>query len=221
MVSSLSDEFIGEASLAQLANKAIREASSDVAVAAAMLVVREGIAVATPRRDLNPAASAVLKEFGIIRRGGSAICGIEQSLGLMSRANAAVNWKTFFGTDYRHAERQIVECRGYATTNATAWVNAMDVFLDLLLASLYRNDTSVGTYDVGSIGSVVGSTRLKGSYPHVQSLVESIHLKRYESHLSHAKEKRTGRPTTAVRFSYLKTGHRLIRAAVGELAAAF
>jgi hypothetical protein len=221
MVSSLNNEFIGEASLAQLANKAIRDKSSDVSLAAAMLVVREGIAVATPRRDLNPAASAVLKEFGIIRRGGSSICGIKQSLGLMSGANASVNWKVFFGTDYRHAERQIVECRGYATTNATAWVSAMDVFLDLLLSSLYRHDGSLGTYNVGGIGSVLGSARLKAIYPQVQEIVESIHLKRYGSLLSHAKEKRTGKPTKAVRFSYLRTGHRLVRGAIGELSLKF
>lgn len=221
MVSSLSDEFIGVASLAQIANKAIRDVSVDVALAAAMIVAKGGIEVATPRRDLNPAASAVLKEFGIIRRGGSSICAIEQSLRLMSRANSSVNWRSFFGGDYRHAERQVVECRGYATTNATAWVNAMDVFLDLLLANLYRLDTRLGTYNVGGIGSVMGSARLKSAYPHLQALVESIHLRRYGSLLSHAKEKRTGKPTKAVRFSYLRTGHRLARAAVSELNSAY
>ena len=62
------------------------------------------------------------------------------------------------------------------------------------------------------------STRLKAHFPHVQALVESIHSRRYGSHLSHAKEKKTGRPTRAVRFSYLNTAHKLVRAAVSELA---
>jgi hypothetical protein len=217
MVSTLTDEFIGGPSLGRIVNRAIREESDDVALAASMLLVQKNLAIESPRSDLNPVASAVLKEFGLIRRGFGAPCEIERSLKSMSRANAAVNWKVFFGSDYRHAEKQIVECRGLATTNATAWVNGIDVFLDWLLIGLYRQDPSLGIYQSGGIGSVMTSTRLKAGYPHVQALVESIHQKRYGSNLSHAKEKRTGKPTRAVRFSYLRTAHRLIRAAVAEL----
>ena len=221
MIAVLSDEFIGEPSLASILNRAIRDSSNEVALTAALYLAKSDIEIASPRADVNTVATAVLKEFGKIQRGRRGPCGIEQSLWLMSRAKANVNWKSFFGSNYLHAERQIVECRGLATTNATAWVNGMDVLLDLLLASLYRNDPSLGIYNIGGIGSVMTSLRLKTQYPNVQALVESIHSKRYVSHLSHAMEKRTGRPTKAIRFGYLKKAHRLVRAAVYEIGSKF
>ena len=139
MISALTDKFIGEPSLARIANRAIRDQSVEVSLMAALLVARKDITIESPRTGLNPAAAAVLKEFGKIQRGTGARCGIEVSLKIMSRVDAKVNWKALFASDYRNAEKQVVECRGLAKTNATAWVNGMDVFLDWLLASLYPN----------------------------------------------------------------------------------
>jgi len=100
-------------------------------------------------------------------------------------------------------------------TNITAWVNAMDVLNDWLLEALYSQDTSLGVY--GGIGSIMTSKRLGQKYPHIQALVTSIHQKRYTSALSHAREKRTGRPTQIVKFAYIKTVKPLVQAAIVEL----
>lgn len=102
-------------------------------------------------------------------------------------------------------------------TDITAWVNAMDVFDDWLLEALYDQDKSLGIYS--AIGSVIDAKRLVQNYPNVQAMVKSVHEKRYVSALSHAKEKRTGRPTQPIKFAYLKTAKPLARAAIIELAA--
>lgn len=136
----------------------------------------------------------------------------------MVERTAKVNWKRFFGNDYSNAEKQIICCRAFAETDITAWINAMDVFNDWLLISLYRNDPSLGTYKEGKVGSVMNSKRLKTKYPSIHAMIESIHNKRYESNLSHAKQGRTGRPTQRIKYSSLKKEKPIIRAAISEIA---
>jgi hypothetical protein len=53
-----------------------------------------------------------------------------------------------------------VYCRALADTDISAWVNAMDVFDDLLLNALYTHDSSLGKYTLGQIGSVLHGGRL-------------------------------------------------------------
>lgn len=130
-----------------------------------------------------------------------------------------INWKSVFGGDYRTVEKHIVYARALANTNVTAWVNAMDVFNDWLLAALYRHDPSIGKYQLGHIGSVLSGGRLKKKYPDVYALVDDIHARRLESALSHPTTKQTGKPTKPIKWSYFKTGKKLLRAAIRELAA--
>ncbi len=95
----------------------------------------------------------------------------------------------------------------------------MDVFGDWLLTALYRHDPSIGTYNPGTVGSVLSSTRLKTKYPAIHAMVESIHNKRYESALSHARQRHTGRPTQVIKYTYLRKAKPLVRAAIAEIAA--
>jgi hypothetical protein len=93
----------------------------------------------------------------------------------------------------------------------------MDVFNDWLLIRLYGHDTALGTYTPGKIGSVLNSTRLNKAYPATLDMIKDLHSHRYESHLSHAKIQKTGKPTSHIRYGYLKTAKRLMRAAFIEL----
>jgi len=214
----LVDRFIGRPSFEWLVNHLLRDGSSDVARAAAFVAVSGNVKIVGRSRTIHRDAAAVLREFGLIRRMPAGPCRIRMSFTRMFGRVRDVQWRTVFGRDYREAERQAILCRAYADTNATAWVNAVDVFNDWLLMSLYGHDPSLGTYVPGSVGSVMGSRRLRSKYPAIQAMVRSIHEKRRESALSHAKEKRTGRPTRAVRFSYIRKAKPLIRAAISELA---
>ncbi len=131
----------------------------------------------------------------------------------------AIKWKSVFKKDYAQAERQAVMCRAKADTDVSAWVNATDVFDDLLLNALYRHDTSLGKYTLGKIGSVLNGGRLQKAYPAIYALVEDMHARRLESALSHPTVRKTGHPTKLIKYGYLKKAKSLIRAALAELAA--
>ncbi len=47
----------------------------------------------------------------------------------MTDIDVAVNWRKFFGKNYRHAQSKIVAYKGYFKTNPTAWVSMLDVFV--------------------------------------------------------------------------------------------
>ncbi len=217
----LSDDLIGRPSFETLLNHALRDKSADVAMAGAFIAGQTGTSVSSPRRDIHPCANPILKEFGLIHRSGSRPCGVHTSLERIAGSAARVNWRSFFGANYGVAERHAVECAAFAETNPTAWVNAMDVFDDWLLTGLYSNDSSLGSYTTGKIGSVMLSTRLQACYPKVHEMVKKIHEERYESLLSHARVQRTGKPTRVVTFKFLSGMKEIMRKAIGELATNF
>ena len=208
--------MIGKPSLETIINILLRDNSEDVAIAAAFVIYKNNLTITPPQKTIHSSAAKILKALGIIKRSSGQVCGIDYSFLRMVERTAKVNWKRFFGNDYSNAEKQIICCRAFAETDITAWINAMDVFNDWLLISLYRNDPSLGIYK--AIGSVMDSRRLKIKYPSIQSMIKSIHHKRYESNLSHAKQGRTGRPTQRIKYSYLKKAKPIIRAAISEIA---
>ena len=200
-----------------LLNHSLRSDSADVAITAAWICALVGAKVEAPVRSINPHGKLVLKEMGVIRRARTAVCGVRLAITEMTGYDVPVNWKKLFGKEYRQAEAQLVTCKGYFKTNASAWVNATDGFIDWLLHALYRADPALGTYVMGGVGSVMHSTKLNTNYPAVSRLLREIHAKRYMSHLSHAVVKSTKKPTRAVPYRWLKVGARLMRGAASEL----
>lgn len=217
LVMVVDGEWYGDPSYENLLNAAICDDSSEVAMAAAYMLVASDLGVTAKAKDLNPTAAKVLKASGMIKR-ARGWCGVSTALDRMIGPCSQVPWKKFFGSDYGRAERQVTLCRALAGTNITAWVNAMDVFDDWLLIALYRFDPGLGKYNPGGVGSVMGSKKLTKKYPAVQALVYGIHQRRYESFLSHAKIRSTGKATGAVKYPFLGRGKRLLRNAVNELA---
>jgi len=217
----LSDDLIGQPSFETLMNSALRDESSDVAMAAAFVMGQTAADVSGSRKDINTCANPILKEFGLIRRAGSRACGVHNSLERIAGSAASVNWRGFFGAEYTAAERHAVECAAFAETNVTSWVNAMDVFDDWLVASLYTRDTSLGSYTMGRIGSIMSSIRLQAGYPKLYTMIKAIHDKRRESRLSHPKDFGTGKPTMTIKYKFLRQMKLVIREAIIELAAQY
>ena len=218
LVFELDDTFIGRQPLAGVVNDALSDESGDVALAAVHAVIGARLRIQTPRHLIHPLAAEVLKEFGLIGQSRSRVCGINASLRkIVGDGVTAVKWKTVFGSQYRDAEQQIVRCKGLAQTDITAFVNAMDGFNDYLLEAIYRTDPSLGARQFGNFG-VLSSPRLQSGYPKLFSLIDSIHSKRYGSYLSHARERRSGRPTRPISFKYLRTAKKLIWEAMAEAA---
>lgn len=219
LLSSLEPKFLGPAFLENVFNENIRHQIDDVALVAAARIAYLGLPVRRPLRDINQAAAKALRQMGVISRLPVGVDGVERSLSSLTGSPTGVNWRVVFGKAYKQAEKQSVFCRALADTDATAFVNAADVLDDLLLYRLYRHDPSLGTYVLGSIGSIPTSVRLKKKYPAIFALTTEMHEKRYISNLSHAVAKKTGKPTGRIRYSYLKTARRLMRGAFAELAA--
>jgi hypothetical protein len=199
-------------------NANLRSDSADVAVSAARLMSVLAVTVLRPVRDVHPLARLVLKEFGALRRAKAGVCGIRLAIEEMTGCDIAVAWRAFFGRNYKYAEAQIVECKGYFKTSANSWVNGTDVFIDWLLDALFRRDPALGTYTMGNVGGYLSHGALRANYPAVFRLLNEIHTKRYESNLSHALVRRSGQPTRRIQFTWLRKGAGLIRRAAEELA---
>jgi hypothetical protein len=210
----------------ELLNECLRDPISDVAVAAAVrLAIPVGSKVSVPPRQVQTGAARVLEAFRMVPKGAGAVCGIERYFQkLLQGTPPAMDWKRFFGRDYRSAERQAVLCSGLAQVNVTAWVNATDVFNDWLLSALFRRDKTLGsTYTIGKLGSMMHQGNLKTTYPAVQALVVEIHEKRGESSLSHPVKKKGAvivKRAGLIRYGYIFRAKKYVRMALAELASA-
>lgn len=202
-------------------NSAIRHKNNDIAIAGSWQVISSGEDVVRPVRDLNPLAKIMLKEAGVIRRANAQVCGIKLAIYEMTGQDIPVEWKKIFGRNYKRAEAQIVASKGYFKTSPSAWVNSMDGFNDWLLQAVHDADGSLGGYTLGQLGGVLEKNSLKTSYPKVLKLCREIHQRRYESHLSHALQKRNRKPTKAIPYRWLKTGARYLAQAARELEGRF
>lgn len=204
----------------RLLNVSMRSNDADVALAAGWLAALLDCEVRKPIRDIHPLAKIVLRENGLLRRADTKVCGIRQALHEMTGMDFAVNWRKFFGKNYRHAESKIVACKGYFKTNPTAWVSMLDVFNDLLVDDLFKRDGSMGVRTLGKFGDVIGRKAFKTKFPNTHTLVEELHKKRGEGELSHAVVHATKARTGRIPFKWLKTGRRHLIAALTEINAA-
>ncbi len=223
ITSELDDSVIGKPSLEEIANKQIRHKSQDVSLAGALLIFVYELSVKKPYRDINPVAGKVLRSLGLIRRAPGAPCYIELSLKRMADVTLNINWRAFFGAEYKDAERQIIRCRSYADTDVNGWVNSMDVFLDRMLDKLFVLDGTIGGYKLGRIGSVLHSPRGRFAikYPETYSLAERIHDARTMSDLSHPVVRGTRKATGRIKYDFLIKSKPFIRKSVAEIKAAF
>lgn len=204
----------------RLLNASMRSNDADVSLAAAWLAALVDCEIRKPIRDIHPLAKIVLRESGKLRRADTKVCGIRQALQEMTGIDFAVNWRKFFGKNYRHAESKIVACKGYFKTNPTAWVSMLDVFNDLLVDDLFKRDGSMGVRTLGKFGDVIGRKAFKTKFPKMHTLVDEVHKKRGEGELAHAVVRTTNARTGRIPFKWLKIGRKHIIVALAELKAA-
>ncbi len=217
MVRSIDPHHISRQFFESLVNIALRDTCGDVSLAAAMTFLDQNVNLQGAVKTINRSGRMSLLQGGVIRRGPAAMCGIHQSFVRMLGIVPVINWKKYLGGDYRKLEKQTVCIAAYNETDVTSWVNAMDVFDDWLLAALHRNDATLGPYSLGNIGGSLKHKLRDKKYPAVSALINGIHARRYESNLSHAIQRSSGKPTGPIRWSFFKTGRRLLVAAIEEL----
>lgn len=208
--------------LRRILNQMVVDSCADAALCAAYVAARRGIKPDVPIHQMTGTAKSVLREFRIIKRRRGSVCGIRESLYRLIGKELHVRWKRLLGKNYPGAERQIVACRGYASTSATSWINALDVFNDFLFHAVFVKDGTLGTWPLGNAGSVLRSptSRFARGYPRCYSYARETHDKRLESLLSHPKVRETGRETGHLPFKYIKRSLALMNSAISELEAA-
>ena len=134
---------------------------------------------------------------------------------------SGVKWKKLMGKNYVQAEKQAIEVAALSGTNITAFVNALDVFNDLLLDSLFAADVAIGGYTLGNIDSVLKpASKFAVKYPATFSFANEVHNARYQSMYSHPRVGKTAKPTKKINYQFLGRARGLLKAAVSELNAA-
>jgi len=202
-----------------VANSAVTDVAVDPAIAGALMFGKDGVKPGINTRQMRRQAALMLKEFGLVRRASGRICGINASLSGLLGITVTLNWRALFDSTYRQAERQIVGCRGYASTDATAWVQGLDVFNDLLLDAIFRTNPTFGDYQLGNIGGCTGSppAGLTKYFPKTLDLAREVHDLRYRSYLAHPKVRRTKQATGRIPFRFIRKSKILLHKAVREI----
>ncbi len=222
LVEELELSDLGAATRDRIVQQEIREEARDVAIAAGWKAFVDGIGPTGPQRDGNHSGEIFLRELGLIKRRTASYCGIKKSFHKLDPKMPKVNWKKLLGIHYNQGERQAVEIAALSQTNITAFVNALDVFNEMLLDGLFTADGGIGSFTLGNIGSVLSSTTSKfaARYPSTFALASEVHAQRLTSMYSHARIRATSRPTHRIRYRFLGEAKKLMRSAVGELSAA-
>ena len=219
LVEGLNTQQYGMQYVENLSNEALRDRNGDVSLAAAQKIAQIACAVHRPIRDINPAGGKALRQFGILKRVHGRSCGVEWAFSQLTGISTRIKWRSVFGPRYRQAQTLAIELRALAATNVSAFVNAADVFNDLLLSRLYAHDPTLGGYTLGNIGSVLNSLRLRNGYPRIFDLCSNVHTERLKCLLSHPVVKQTSKPTSRIPYRYLSKAKRLYRAALIEMEA--
>jgi len=219
LITVLDPVQLGENTVKQIIDAGIKDRGNDVALAASWKSFEQSYLPPGRRRSWNRSAQLLLKEVDLIKRSSASHCGITLALNKLDSRIPTVNWKKFFGPRYSQAERQIIETVASSGMNITGFVNLLDVFNDLLIDALFQKDGSIGSYDLGKIGSALHAptSRFATQYPRTYDYAKEVHERRYESMASHPIIQRSGKPTKRITFKFLPKAKRLLKASIVEL----
>lgn len=218
LIEELSFNNVAANTLKNILDEQIMDEARDVALEAGWKSFISSIHLSSPRGRWNPAGGKLLKSLGVIQRNTATYCGIQKSMEKLAPGSPVINWKSLFGTHYQQAEIQAVEIVSLAGTNITAFVNALDVFNDILLDAIFSKDGTIGKYTLGKIGSVLTkNNKLDRKFPNTFTLAYEVHEARYQSMYSHARVKSTAKPTRKIGYRFLGKAKKLLLNAIIEL----
>jgi hypothetical protein len=214
----LNNEGLSLRQLAGVLSLQVCDPSQEVAIAAANQFTNFKLWPNARLDRLNPAAARILRRT-LALPANCARCGVHQALSNLLEDNKIprLSWRRSFRKDYRWMEQQSIECERQARSNPTAFVNALDVFLDALLDKLHKRDRTLGSYQPGNIGGILASTRLRAAYPRTFSLIRDVHNQRGHSRYSHAVNRRTGTKTRSIRWEFVTKVKKDLRRVLNEL----
>jgi len=222
LINALDPAQLGANTLIQIVDTGVKDLGNDAALAAGWKGFEQSYLPPGRRRGWNKSAELLMREVELIKRSSASHCGINHALKKLDSRIPTVNWKKLFGTRYSQAERQIIETVAASGVNITGFVNFLDVFDDLLIDAVYKIDGTIGSYNLGQIGSVLHapSGRFATKFPKTFELTKEVHDRRYESMASHPLIRNSGRPTKRITYKFLATAKKLLQESITELKSA-
>ncbi len=219
LINALDPAQLGANTLNQIVDNGVKDRGNDAALAASWKGFEQFYLPPGSRTGWNKSAELLMREVGLIKRSSASHCGINHALKKLDPRIPAVNWKKLFGARYSQAERQIIETVAASGVNITGFVNFLDVFDDLLIDAVCQSDGTIGSYNLGQIGSVLyaPSGRFATKFPKTFKLTKEVHDRRYESMASHPLIKTSGKPTRRITYKFLPTAKKLMRESIAEL----
>lgn len=220
LIERLNLNNVSNACIRSIIDSSILDKAEDVARASAWKAFLVAHSPSGSRSKWNPAGEILLKEVGMVQRARADYCGIKNSFAKFDKRISSLNWKRLFGNRFAQAERQIIETVAASGVNISGFVNLLDVFNDLLLFAIFTSDGTIGSYNLGKIGSVlIPTSKFAKKFPATFELASVVHNLRYGSMYSHPLVRNTGRPTGKINYKFLSKAKRLLRSSFAELSA--
>ena len=167
---------------------------------------------------LAPYVQHLFKQAGIIQRNRYSNSQISRYLKELIGVNIKLHWKKALGKEHDQVERTIFTALGYWKTDLTAFVNIWDTLDDRILSIVTKMHPELGGYELGKIGCLKTSIKLKGIMPVFYGMCMEIHDLRISSYLSHSVIRSTNQYTGPISQKKRKEIQRMIKEGMIELA---
>lgn len=222
LIDAIGSDLLGKSTINQIVEAGVKDSGKDAALAAGWKGMEMAYVPPGRRATWNKSAELLMRELGMIHRSTANYCGVNHAFQKLDSHIPVLNWRQLFGARYPQAELQAVEIAAASRMNITGFVNLLDVFNDLLLDAVVEKDGTVGSYNLGHIGSVLKAPtgKLASKFPKTYALVSEVHDRRYESMASHPLIRKTGKATKRISYKFLPLARRLLRESAAELSTA-
>ena len=217
-------DLVGPSSAGELANELLRHGDVDVACVASEYLIANNLTLRRPHADVNRCAQHALKATKIIGRVRRIDDPIREHVeDVLGKHVSAIDWRQILGSTYSDTLRFVIRWRAYSRTDPTSWVNICDTFMDRILDRYFTHAGTLGTYTLGTIGSVLGSStsRFALNSPKMFRAANHIHDLRLQSDLSHSVTRSTGRSTRFIKYKEMESALPLVTDGFCEMWAAW
>jgi len=116
---------------------------------------------------------------------------------ILNRAETSYDWKKFFGSEHRHAERMMIFLKQNRESNIDAFLVQLDSYCDFLTSELYGRLKPGKIYP--KFGHAIKDPLLNAQLPCLMACFKQIHELRLDSTTAHPKSLKTGKATRRLR----------------------
>lgn len=215
-IRELTKDLYGKPTYADFINRCLRTNKSEVTRIAASRLLEDDIKLTKPYGDIETTAKQILKAAKVIRVTGQPASRINEILAhILERTQTVYDWKTFFGSKHRHAERMMLYLKRDRESNIDAFIVHLDSYCDLLTTEIYSRLKPTKKYP--NFGSAIMDPKLNSTLPNAMIGFRTLHDLRLESSTAHPHSHKTGKPTRRLKHHDFKKIKSALVAALDEI----